>query len=204
MAVIVKVQALWSGFQGAPGYTNWFGLSDGDSAAAAQALANRMRTFLNVFAAFIPTGATVKVQRTYQVLESVSGHVTAEASLGTDPAVVTGGSAVAYNGAGGAVVSWNTGAYNAAGHKVRGRTYLVPLSNCYDAQGTLAQTFQDATQAAATAAVGGLGNLIVYSRPRDTHDKVTGAVTGHLDGQVNTVISALVKDKAAILRSRRD
>jgi len=47
----------------------------------------------------------------------------------------------------------------------------------------------------ATAAIGGLGNLIVYSRP---------TTKGGSDGHVETVVAATIHDKACVLRSRRD
>lgn len=204
MAVIVKVQAIWSGFQGAPGYTNWYGLSDGDSAAAAQALAGRMHTLFDVMRGMLPAVASVKVQRTYQVLNSINGFITSEGNLATDQAVVQGTGAAPYAGAGGAVITWNTGAYNELGHKLRGRTFLVPLTGAFDTGGTLSDPALSGIQAAATACIGGTGNLVVYSRPRDVPNKPPATGETHYDGEVNTVISATVKDKAGVLRSRRD
>lgn len=195
MAVIVKVQAQWQGFQGAPGYTNWYGLSDGDAAAAAQGLGNRMRAFFEAIKAYLVTGSTVKVQRLYQVLESTTGRITAEASLGTDPAANGGTGSGAYSGASGAVVNWETGAFNAKGHRLRSRTYLVPLAAAYDANGGIAATPLGIIQTAAGVVLGGPGALICYSKP---------SVKGATDGQVNIVSAAIVHNKAAVLRSRRD
>jgi len=195
MAVIVKVQARWEGFQGAPGYTNWYGLSDGDAAAAANALAPRMRTFFNALTTYIPSVATVKVQRLYQVLESTNGHLTSEANLSADPAVVQGASGQAYAGPAGAVVNWETGLFNTRGHRIRGRTYLVPLAAAFETNGTLGSAPLTAIQTAATGAIGGLGGLIVWSRP---------TTKGGSDGVANTVTAAIVHDKSCILRSRRD
>jgi hypothetical protein len=201
MAVIVKVQALWNGFQGAPGYTNWYGLSDGDAAAAAQALGNRMRAFFVAIVASVPTGATIKVQRTYQVLDSITGRITSETNMTTDPAVVTGTGAAAYSAASGAVVTWETGAFNDLGHRVRARSYLVPLTGVYDAEGTLSTAFLTTLGTAATAVLGGPGALICYSRPVKA-DPEKGIVARA--GFVNLVSAGNIKDKAAILRSRRD
>jgi hypothetical protein len=201
MAVIVKVQAIWEGFQGAPGYTNWYGISDGDAAAAANALAPRMRTFFAAMTGVLPSGSSIKVQRLYQVIDSLTGRITAEANLTADPATVNGTQAAAYAAASGAVVSWETGAFNDLGHRVRGRTYLVPLTNTYQSNGTLADVNLTAFQAAATAAIGGTGGLIVYSRPRKANPEKG---IPKADGQVNLVTAATVKDKAAVLRSRRD
>jgi hypothetical protein len=201
MAVIVKLQAIWNGFQGAPGYTNWYGLSDGDAVAAAAALGARMRTFLNTLAGSVPVGSTIKVQRAYQVLDSITGRITTEANLASDPTVVTGSGAGAYSGASGAVVTWETGAFNDLGHRVRARSYLVPLTGIYDTEGTLSSAFLTSLTTAATAAVGGTGGLICFSRP--VKADATKGIAARV-GAVNVVTAAMVKDKAAILRSRRD
>ena len=193
--VIVKCQAIWSGFQGAPGYTNMYAISDGDAPAAANALGTRMRTFFQACAVMLPAVATVKVQRAYQVLEATTGNITSEGNLTADPAVVTGSSSVAYSGASGAAINWETGLYNAAGHRVRGRTYLVPLSNVYEPNGTLATVSSAAIEAAAANLLGGLGGIGVFTRPSTP----TGS-----DGNFRLAVSARVSDKAAVLRSRRD
>lgn len=195
MAVIVKVRAIWSGFQGAPGYTNWHGLSDGDAAVAAAALAGRMRAFFNGMAVGLPLEASVKVQRTYQVLDSTNGHVTAEGTLATDPLAVAGTVAGNYSVVTGAVVNWETGLYNEDGHRIRGRTYLVPLTNVFDTHGSLNDPSIALMTTVSTAAIGGVGNLVVYSRPTSK---------GATDGRVSTVTAATIHDKACVLRSRRD
>lgn len=197
MAVIVRVQAVWSGFQGAPGWTTWYGLSDGDAGAAANALAGRMHGLFDVCRGLLPNNTMVKVSRTYQVIDSVTGHIQAEANTATDRPVVDATGPAGYAAPSGAVINWETGAFNDAGHRLRGRTYLVPMAGAFDVDGTLTDAAFSGLVSAATACVGGLGNLVVYSRPR------TYGGSDH-PGEVNTVTSASVKDKACILRSRRD
>lgn len=201
MAVIVKVQAIWEGFQGAPGYTNWYGLSDGDAAAAANALAPRMRTFFDAIKANLPSNATVKVQRLYQVIDSLTGRLTGEANLSADPLVVAGTSGTAYAAPVGAVVNWETGMFNDLGHRVRGRSYLVPLAGCFQNNGSINDPNLLVMQNAATAAIGGTGGLVVFSRPRDAVPEKD--IPAHA-GVVNTVTGAIIKDKSCVLRSRRD
>lgn len=195
MAVIVKVQSQWNNFQGAPGYTNWYGLSDGDAVAAANALGPRMRSFFFALAALLPTGVTVQVQRTYQVVDGITGAITSEGSLTAQPAGITGTGGTAYSAASGAVVNWETGLFNNAGHKIRGRSYLVPLTGCYDTDGSLSQAAITTLSNAAVGALGGTGSLGVWSRPPQ------GTHTG---GVFRTASAASVHDKACILRSRRD
>ena len=194
MATIVRLQAVWTGFSGAPGYTHWYGISDGDAAAAANALGTRMRTFFDSIKAYIPSGADVKVQRLYQVLNDVNGNLTSEGNLSADPTVVVGTGSGAYAGPAGVCVNWETGTFNANGRRIRGRTYLVPLAAFTETDGTVAATPLGAITAAATAALGGTGSLGVWTRPSP----------GGSDGTFNIAISALVRDKVAVLTSRRD
>lgn len=195
MAVIVKVQAQWQGFQGAPGYTNWYGLSDGDAVAAANALGPRMRAFFAAIGIYIPSGASVKVQRTYQVLNSVTGAITSESALSADPAAVNGTGSGSYSAASGAVVNWETGLFNDAGHRIRGRTYLVPLAAVYNTDGGLSPSAITTIGNAATAALGGTGGLGVFSRP---HPKGAG------NGTFRTATAGVIHNKASVLRTRRD
>lgn len=195
MATIVRIQAVWTGFQGGPGYTHWYGISDGDSGAAAAALAVRMRAFFDGIKGLIPTNVDIKVQRVYQVINDVNGNITSEAQLAADPVLVSGTAAGVYSAASGAVMNWETGHFNANGRRVRGRTYLVPLSStAMENDGTLSSTAFNALQAAGTAALGGTGSLGVWTRPSP----------GGSDGTFNIAISALIKDKVAVLTSRRD
>lgn len=194
---MVKVQAVWTGFQGAPGYSNWYGLSDGDSAAAANALGPRMRAFFDAIKGFISPSVDIKVQREYQVVDSISGNITSTALLSADPLVVTGTSSnTSFASSAGATITWETGAYNSLGHRVRGRTYLVPLAvGSYENDGTLTSTAVSTITTAGTAALGGTGSLLVFTRPTTPTSN---------DGTARTVTSVHVSDKAAVLRSRRD
>ena len=194
MATLVKVQAQWTGFQGAPGYTNWYGLSDGDAQAAADALGPRMRTFFNALVALIPDDASIKVQRTYQVVNSINGNITSEAQLTADPTIVVGTSNAGWAGPAGAGVTWDTGAFNSKGHRIRARTYLVPLTgSAFDTNGVVISTAVTTIQNAANAALGGTGSLGAFTRP---------SAPGANDGQFNIAIAALVRNHVYVLRTR--
>lgn len=195
MVNIVKVQAVWTGFQGAPGYSNWYGEAGSDAAASAGALSTRMRAFFEAIKAFIPSGVDVKVQRTYQVIEASNGVLQSEGLLASDPAVVLGTGAGVYSAAAGAALNWETGVFNANGRRIRGRTFLVPLSqSSMENDGTLSAGLITGVVAAATAALGGTGSLGVWTRPAD----------GGSGGGFTVATSAFLRDKSAILRSRRD
>lgn len=195
MATLVRISAVWGGFVGAPGYTHWYGISDGDSVAAAVALSGRMRTFFDSIKIYLPGAADVKVQRTYQVINDVNGNILSEAALPSDPLVVNGGGASAsYAAPAGMCVNWETGTFNANGRRIRGRTYLVPLVSFTESDGSVSATPLGAVTAAANAALGGTGSLGVWTRP----------TPGGSNGTFSIATSTLVKDKVAILRSRRD
>lgn len=195
MVNIVRVQAVWTGFQGAPGYTSWYGEAGSDAAASAGALSTRMRAFFNSLAAFIPSGVEVKVQRLYQVLEASNGVLLSEGNVASDPAVVVGTNSGNYAGSSGAAINWETGTFNANGRRIRGRTYLVPLGpSSLDNDGTISPALVTGLTAAGAAALGGTGSLGVWTRPS----------AGGSDGAFTVASTATVKDKSAVLRSRRD
>lgn len=199
MAVMVKVQCRWDNYEGGPGYTNWYGISDGDAAAAATALAARQRTFFAAIATLVPADVALIPQRQYQVLESLTGNITQEGSLATAPTGIAGTATGNYSAAVGAVINWETGQYNAKGHKLRGRSYLVPLAaSAYNVDGSLSTASVTTITNAATAALGGTGSLVCWSRPV----KEDGVVVQQ--GQMNIVTSGVCHIRGAVLRSRRD
>lgn len=194
MATLVRLTAIWTGFAGAPGYTNWYGISDGDAAAAANALGGRMRTFFDAVKAYIPNTANIKVQRLYQVINDVNGNIISEGNLTTDPLTVAGTAAGTYAAPAGMCINWETGAFNANGRRIRGRTYLVPMGAFMEGDGTVSSTALSTITTAATAALGGTGGLGVFTRPP----------AGGGSGTFNLAIAANVKDKVAVMTSRRD
>lgn len=138
-------------------------------------------------------GVIATVPNTGDVIDDVTGTLTGVWST-------TGGAAVAMTGyatgpAGvGACIGWQTGGI-VYGKKLRGRTFMVPLSgDSYDSTGTLTAnvlsvlgTFANAMQAS--------GPLAVWSRPNPAKARV---------GNSYGVVSNRIRDKVAILTSRRD
>jgi hypothetical protein len=183
-----EITAHWNGTGGGTGYTR-LRYAGGLSPAGVTAAYTSMRSFLSSFTAYLPNAVTISFEGLAQLFDD-AGHLTQEISV-TPPSQVVGTGGTSWASPVGAIVSWETGVFNARGHRVRGRTYLVPLaSNAYDAQGTL----QGAT---ITAIAGGANplatSLVVVSR------NDAGAVTA-----VTPVSAATIPDKACILRSRRD
>ena len=145
----------------------------------------------------LPTGVTIRVPGSGETIEDSTGDLTGVWTDAT-PAVVVGG--VVPNAAAGvgACVTWNTGgivAGTGGPRRLRGRTFLVPLANaCYDNDGTLTAPTMTSLNAfgAAMQASGGFG---IWHRP--TSSSAT-------DGTSSSVLSFSVRDRVAVLTSRRD
>lgn len=191
---IARITAVWSGFTGAPGYTNFFfdAFGSGDLVDAETA---RVRAFFNALTLNLPADVDINVQGEAAILDEVTGELIGYANATTQPAVVAGVATGGYSAPSGATIGWQTEAV-AKGRRLRGRTFIVPLSNgSYEANGTLTPGTIQALNAAANALIGdGSGpQLVIWSRPVAGAGGSIGAVTGHR-----------VPDLAAVLRSRRD
>lgn len=193
-----RVTARWTGFFGAPGYSNFYfnsGFLDGGLLGdEAQALAERVQNAFNQMSNLLPDTVTIEIEPEVPVIDSDTG-VAQSFNVIEPPAVVRGGSDGGYSGPSGAVVTWRTNDLR-NGRRIRGRTFLVPLySGAYEPDGTLTtnalgilRDFGDNIRG------GGLdGDLGVWSRPVNGSGGVFATVTGHS-----------VPDMAAVLRSRRD
>ena len=181
-----RTRAVWQNWPGAPGYTNLYFLSADN--------ANHVESFFDAIKGLLPLGLQVTVPSGGDVVEDSSGQITAAWDTPGSGGVVTStaGSA-SYPGAAGAVVNWLTNSF-AGGRRVRGKSFLVPLtgasfSSSGDLQGTTVTTIQTAATGLITASA---GDLCVWHRP-----------TAFSAGSSHTVTSATVPDLSAVLRSRR-
>lgn len=191
---ILRITAVWNGFRGAPGYSNFYfqGQSADEEDAAAHGLA--VREFFQGVREELAGDTTVTIQGTADNIDETNGNIIGQVDFDQPPVVLANGSAT-YSAATGAVVNWMTGAYK-NGRRVKGRTFLVPLgSGAFDGQGDLAAATLTVLRDAAQGLVANPGPvpMVVWSRPKN------GA-----GGSVATVTSARVPDLGAILRSRRD
>lgn len=144
-----------------------------------------------------PTGVTVTVPASGDRIDDTTGELVGVWSVGSEAVATMGGPATAAAGVG-ACITWNTGGIvngSKGPRKLRGRTFLVPLSTAnYQDDGTIAtgalselQTLANALQAS--------GPLAVWHRP---------TTVGGSDGNSYGVISNTVRDHVAFLSSRRD
>jgi len=200
MVDVYRVTAVWQGFQGAPGYSkfSFIGLSDATKLNAAGA---SLRTFFNAFNNNLQVTWSVTILPTVQVHEMSNGELLREETMSTAPAVVAGtaGGTSLYTGGTGVYVTWTTGSvYN--GHRVRGRTFLVPLVNVNQADGTIAAATLTLIGNAADALISAqMGYFSVWSKTFTEGDHPT-----QIGGGISTILGKTIPDKSGILRSRRD
>lgn len=194
MATLQRVRSVWTGFQGAPGYTDmYFGVSDPPSESA-QDHVDAVADFWGALVSFIPTVVTITVEPVVIELEAEDGLIIGERTVGTAPAAVDCTASGAYAAPTGCTVQWITSTY-LGGRRLRGRSYVVPLSTqAYQDNGTLYDTTRAAIEAAGEALRVDAGDMVVWHRPTDAGN----------DGTQALVTSVKVGDRCAILRSRRD
>ena len=163
----------------------------------AEAVAIHVNQFCNTIKSTLPN--VVQLQ-TLNELEEIDSNNGALLQVWTAPTqAVHNGTAAAAAGwaaAAGAVISWSTGIVHRK-RRIRGRTFIVPLSNeCWDVDGTLKSVPHGTLNSAATALrqdILGI-DLGVWARP---------SAPGATDGRFATVSGHRVPDMSAILRSRR-
>jgi len=199
MASVYRVTAVWTGFQGAPGYSK-FSFQDLTTDAARNAAGAQVRTFFDTLKVYMKTTWSVGIQPTVQEYNMATGDIIGEATMTTVPVAVSGGAAGgAWPGGSGYCVSWKSNLFF-NGRKVQGRTFMVPAVDCFDSDGTLS--------AGALAAIQGAGNAMISAPGAEfclwakTWTKTPPIVqTG---GAVVPVTACVVKDAASQLRSRRN
>jgi hypothetical protein len=199
MAPIIRVKLNWSGFIGAPGYTNLFfettAADPWDQTYVDDAVA-KVDAFLGAFPTYLPQGLAVAIDSTVAQLDEVTGTMTAAWTV-VPPTARSGTSATAYAAGAGLCITWITGEVQ-NGRIVRGRTFIVPLAGAgYDNDGSIYGTLLTAARAAATDLTSDSGGsrLVVWKRPNPIIP---------IDGGAYNVIGSTINDKAAQLRSRRD
>lgn len=191
MASLVRITSRWDGFPGSPGYTNFYGVIAGPTGgAAAQSMTDDIHGFWNTVNGYLPADVTITIVPTYQVIDDATGQITEEGTVGTPAAAVTGNYGGLVAGNAGVAINWSTGKF-INGHRLKGRTYLVPFAGCQEPNGTLALAAITAIHDSAEAMLGDHSLFMVWHRP------VNGA-----GGDSSEILSATVRDRSAILRSR--
>lgn len=191
---ITRVTAVWSGFRGAPGYSNFFFGGEAATPEDAEDCAGAVRAFFSGITAYLPSSVRIQVNSPADILNETTGEITGQVDF-DPPASVEGSGGADYSAASGGVVNWNTSGYR-NGRRIRGRTFLVPLGSiAYDPQGDLGTGVVNGIRTASTQLTRGTSALpfVVWARPK-----------GGVGGSAEPVTGATVPDLGAILRSRRD
>src|ERR1041384_755367 len=188
---ISRVVVSWSG-------VNVVGLAStvlhflSDSSFTAPDVAGLRTAFFNARSAF-PVSTSIQVPGSGDVIDPADGTLLAGWSA-TTPAVVNGSSTDTSAAGVGACVNWATaGIVN--GHRVRGRSFLVPLSTfAYDQNGTITSAQMTALQGFGAAVMALPPQPVVWHRP---------TTSGGTDGSRHNATSYSVRDRVAYLSSRR-
>lgn len=165
-------------------------------------LPGAVKTFLTSIAAALAPGINCVVPNGGDTIDEATGQL-----VGTWSS--SGGGTVASTGSGpftlgsGCRVEWYTGTI-LDGSRVRGRTYIVPITNGnFGTDGRLltspAGTIKSAADALVTA---GGGDLVIWRRPRKASTGPSGPISARA-GSAAPVTSTAVPTVPTALRSRR-
>lgn len=188
MATLDQAVVQWTGFPGAPGYSVFYAHSDGAG------VRDKIYNFFNSVKPQLPSTVKIQVPATGSVIDENSGLITGVWN-DTPVSLITGGAGGKYHAAAGACVTWSTDSF-LNGRRLRGRTFLVPLeSGCFAPDGSL----DDGTRTLLQTAVNTLvtdsdESLCIWHRPT-SH--------GGSDGSSGIVRSGMIRDRGAVLTSRR-
>jgi len=165
--------------------------------ADADAAVARMQAWATSIKSLLPNVVSLNVQAETEEINEGTGNLIG-VWTSTTPTTQTGTAAAGqgWAAAAGAVVSWSTPSVR-NNRRVRGRTFVVPVSNeVWDVDGTLKSVpYGTLNTAAGALRVDGPDvDLRVYCRP---------TTSGGSDGFAAVVLSHRVPDMSAVLRSRR-
>lgn len=192
MANINRVRIGLSNWPGGPGVSTVYCLDP-------EAFLPLLRAWLQNSAGFFPEDVLVQVEGVGDVIDSTTGELTGTWTAAV-PDAVTGAHTGVYASPTGVCVNWLTaGVLN--GHRLRGRTFLVPFgSSTFDLTGSIDATVLAALrESAASFVTAAAANFVIWHRPIPS-----GEPNGPRAGGHDIVVASAVNDKVAILRSRRD
>lgn len=203
MAALQRLRCTWTGFAGAPGISTFYSLDASQQKTSLVALFEAVKGSL-------PADVTINVAGSGDVLDDATGLITSSWTSGVDIAK-QGTDPGAYSAPAGYEIVWTTsGIVN--GHRVRGRTFMVPCAaSMFDVDGTLLLSNAEFVRSGVTSFYGSEAtNTRIWSRPRlafgawtDQRGKVHKAQAAR-DGSSFAITSGVVPDKSVVLRSRRD
>ena len=191
---VYRVSALWTGFTGAPGYSN-FHFTENPTGETGSVIRAQVHDFFSELASLLPGVVTITIDPTVEVFDESTGLLTGYETDTEDLSPVRGSGTGNFSGPAGAVINWLT-ATVVNGRRLRGRTFVVPLrATAYEQDGTLSSSVLGTLNTAASVLSGSPfeSTFCIWSRPQGGGTGAVGEVIGHQ-----------VPDMAAVLRSRRD
>jgi len=164
MATVYRVRAIWSGFAGAPGYSN-FHFQDLTTDTARNAAGAAVKAFFTGMSGHLANTWSVTVQGEVTEWDMATGQLTGAANMSTVPTAQVGTATPApYAGGSGMAVTWKTGLIY-LGRRVTGRTFFVPAVGVYEADGTLTSTAITTASNAAQALISAAGaELAIWAK----------------------------------------
>lgn len=196
MAELDQVKVVWRGLPGGDGLSVFYFTAG----QAANALAN-LRSFFGNFTSLLPTALTLEFPGGGDVIDDGTGEAQ-RAWSAASPANLVGGSSAAWSAVSGAHVRWETGRFE-RGHRVRGRTFIVPLILAAYGNGTLASTTITTLKTAADSLVT-ISNqtFMVWHRPLKDYSVKPPILKE--PGASFPITSTVVPTKVVYMRRRRD
>jgi hypothetical protein len=202
VANIWQVVWEWTGFSGAPGFTNLFFASSAGTATEALSAATNSRLFFDGVKGILSDDCHIAVQTDVRLIDDVTGDLQNIFSI-TGVSPVVGTATANYAGAVGLGVDWLTTTVHGS-RRMQGRTFIVPAVNAYDDVGSPNSTSILAVATAAEAMRTASGPVFgVWGRPRAANPSATPPVTAR-DGLFGPATASRVPDRVFVLRSRRD
>jgi hypothetical protein len=203
---MLRTTSVWSGFTGAPGYTNLYFEHQDPPSATANAATDASRALFVGLSSMLPNDVTVTTSPLVEVIDDAEGELLSVITSTTTLTPVTGADSGIWAAASGIVYNWKTAGIH-HGHHVKGRTFAVPMGGVtYNASGGIASTPLTSLNAAGAAYVAFPGcDPVVWARPAYGPRPVGGGPRPLLRAGTHFVINAFsVGSKVAVLRSRRD
>jgi hypothetical protein len=193
-----RVQTILTGWSGSPALNTfyWVGAGPVLTQAEINEAASRVRAFWAAAAGLLPAGVQVNVQPSVDILEQTTGELTGSLAVGPALAVVNGSGVGEFYAPG--IMAMLTLETNVtiARRRLRGRSYIGPLTETGVTSGTLSPASVASLNTAAAPLLATTPTAIklsVWSRPKPG-----------TPGRAVTVQSVSTQPKLAHLRSRRD
>lgn len=198
MVDLSRVRASWSGFNGGPGVSTFYTTST-------DTIVESLHAFFTSMAGDLPGDVNIQVEDTGDIIDSVTGELL-DTWVSDPVSPVVGGGGNGYAAPAGAVINWLTSTV-LDGHRVRGKTFIVPLdAGGFTIDGSLNNTLIGHFESYANTLISEQSaTFMVWHRPAAAVAAQGGrpARAAHAGG-VGLITSCKVPDLAAVLKSRRD